>query len=489
MTARQVKSIAVVATIAAICWLAFRNITTAAGFPLLGADARVFLPQALAYAQSGELVNHVWRPAASLDPTGGQRMVYHGFLYPMIIGSLIGRPSGENLAILLATIQTLAALALPLLLLDLRRRLGAPLTAGAWLWALAFGIAGAVYSYGSPGRPEPLVALLIMVAVVAGWRLPVRWRVRGAGLLLGVIAALDPLVGVLAALATLGVSAWVMPLRGFLAAAVIAGGYAMACFAFLIALIYPYPWEDWVLGTLRMGKVAMVNSQTSGSLVLWMTNSTNWMLPVALTAIGAGAAWLARGRAPKSPIVFGAIMLLALAAIARFTIMQHWATYNLAPFMPIGMIAPYLAVTAARSPLTLRLALAACLLVIAAGPLRDLAMRGMWIDDGVSLRQATSKLAEFSAKHPEGRIVIAESLFSVVPNSGHSEFFRGDPPPSATFVVIPQAFEKHFTPPTIPGFSLLENHFQKSTPAVFGVALAFDQKGCGFAIYQRNKQP
>jgi len=490
VTARQVKLVATLATIVAIAWLALRSVTTAAGFPLLGVDARVFLPQALAYAQSGELVNHVWQPAASLDPTGARRMVYHGFLYPMVIASLIGKPSGENLAILLAAIQTLAALALPLLLLDLRRRLGLAMTAGAWLWTLAFGLAGAVYSYGSPGRPEPLVTLLIMLAVMAGWRLPLGWRVRGAGLLLGLVAALDPLVGLLGALATLAVCAWTLRPREFLAAALIAGGYAMACFAFLITLVYPYPWQDWVLGTLRMGKVALSDGRTSEALVHWMTNGPNWMLPVALIAIATGAAWLARGHAPKSPLAFAAAMLLALGAIVRFTVMQHWATYNLVPFLPIGMIAPYLAVTASRSPLALRLALAACLLVIAAGLVRDLAMRAMWIHDGITLRQATRHLAEFRAKHPEARILIAETLFSVAPDpAGRGGFFRGVPPRSAAFVVVPQAFGKHLTPPTLPGFSLLEDHFQKSTPTVLGLALAADQKGCGFAIYRRDMPP
>jgi hypothetical protein len=480
---------AVLATTVALVWLGFRGVTTAWGFPLLGVDARVFLPQALAFAESGELVNRVWQPAAALDVEGSGRMVYHGYLYPMVIAGLLGEGRSEKLSIVLSIIQTLAALALPLLLLDLGRRRGMRMNPAAWLWALAFGVATAVYSYGSPGRPEPLVTLLMMVAVGIGWRLAPAWRVRGAGVLLGVVASLHPLVGVLAALATLATCAWTLAPRRFLQSAVVAGGYAMACFTLLMALVYPYRWDDWVLGTLRMGKVAMQDGRTSEALGHWMTNGPNWMLPVALLAIGAGGGWLVRGHWPKSPVAFGVVLIVALAAVVRFTIIQHWATYNLVPFVPIGMLAPYLAVTSRRSPLALRAGIAVCLLVVSLGVLRDLALRGMWLIDGVSLREAKRQLADFSAHHPHARIAFAEPLFTLAPDSPQVDFYRESPPPTAEFAVVPQAFQLRATPPVIPGFTLLEDHFQASAPVVMGVALASDQKGCGFAIYRRNQPP
>jgi hypothetical protein len=489
MLARRAKPLALLATVLVVSWLAFRGATTAAGFPLLGVDGRVFLPQALTYAQSGELINHAWQPAASLDPTGNERMLYHGFLYPMVIGTLIGAPRSENLVLTLAAIQTLAALALPLLLLDLRRRRGIPITLGGWFWTLAFGVATSVYTYGSPGRAEPLVALLIMTAVVVGWRLPVPWRIRGTGILLGVVASLDPLVGLLAALITLPVCAWTMPPRGLVTAALVAGGYAMACFALLITCIYPYSWNDWVLGMLRMGGHALKDGRPSEAFAHWMTNGPNWMLPVAVMVIGAGAGWLARGRGPASPVAFAVLTVLALAAMVRFTIIQHWAVYNLAPFIPLGMIAPYLAVTAPRAALAFRLSIAACLSVIAIGVVRDLALRGFWLDDGISLRDAKARIARFSAAHPQARIAFTEPLYTLVDDVRKVDFFVDVPPPSATMIVLPQAYEKNATPPHVRGFSLLEDHFQQSTPVLFGVTLAADQKGCGFAIYQRNEPP
>ena len=137
----------------------------------------------------------------------------------------------------------------------------------------------------------------------------------------------------------------------------------------------------------------------------------------------------------------------------------------------------------------MRLGIAACLSSIAIGVLRDVALRGFWLHDGVSLRDAKARIARFRAAHPQARIAFTEPLYTLVEDARRVGFFVDVPSPMATMMIMPQAYEKNAKPPLIGDFTLLEDYFQASIPVLFGVILAADQKGCGFAIYQRNKQP
>ena len=468
--------------ILAVCWFIFRTWTTATGFPLLAVDSQVFLPPALSWAGKGTLVNEVWPSAAILDPTGNRRMIYHGFLYPLILGSLPGTPSPQALGTLLALIQLFAAILFTLILVRLSHRDGRRPDAITWFWIVSFSVAGAYYTYGSPGRPEPLVAVVLYAALLIGRRFPVDWRIRGVGVLLGIIAALHPFAGGFSAIIAIGGLAWVFPPVRAMKAAIITGGYAMIAFGLLVTFVYPYSFDDWIFGTIRMGKVALRPSGLESLRpVYWWTNGPNWFFPATLGLIAAGGLVLLRRHRPASSLLFACAVAAALWTSYQFVFVPYWATYNLVVFLPLGLLGVFFLLTGERLPprcLSVMTLLTSC--GIAVGAMRDMVQRISYAEEGISLAQARTHFRDFRKRHPGSTVSLAPALFTLADLS--DDLGGGG---KSDFLMEAQAFGLRREPPAVPGYRLIENYFQQSPPEVLGISYAKDHRGCGFAIYQK----
>ena len=70
--------------------LAFSFLASFKSWPLLDGDAPYFMVPAPEFSEGRGLINPVWIPPLddSVDGVGGRRYIYHGFLYPLLIGRL-----------------------------------------------------------------------------------------------------------------------------------------------------------------------------------------------------------------------------------------------------------------------------------------------------------------------------------------------------------------------------------------------------------------
>jgi hypothetical protein len=490
---RIAASLAIAAFLAAI---ALRTWTTVLGFPALAVDAVVFQPQAISFARDGSLVNPVWRPAKNLDPEGVGRMSYHGFLSPMVTGSLMNRADAFALTRSLAAIHALSALLFPLFLYRFARLWKIPMNAGVVCWATLLAWVNAHYTLSNVGRYESMAALVLMAGILAGSFFSATWQTRVGGALAGILAAMHPIAGCLAAIGICVRATWKFPVAQCARHIVVAGGYAMAVFTLLL-LWYPYGFEDWLYGTLSMGRHAMapVHAPLVARLRYWLWHGPSFFsLGVAVLFAFGGWRFLRRrqleGRGPAAPILFYPGIAVALAAIWRFAVQAPWSNYNLMPFVPLGLLlifketAPGLEPRSRLPQRMLAGAAVAVLLIAAIGPARDTLMRIHFLRHGVTLAEARRELARFREQHPGAEIALDTNLFTLTEDYRNVIFWSGKAPLGIAYLVVAEAYRQRPAPPAIEGYELTENHFNPRPPRLLGFALAEDNKGNGFAIYR-----
>ncbi len=477
----------------------FRAYATARGVPLLAADARVFLPQTVSFHERGELINHVWSGAAKLDRTGERRMVYHGFLFPMVLGKMMWRGDYLTLARCLAILQTIATLLPGVLLLILMKRWQWELTARRVLLVLLLMVAGANYTQGSLGRPDVLAAVIVSAGLASIAAAPQSWHKFIAGISIGLVTAAAPVVGVLSGLLFAGYAAWRWQPRRCLietaAAALLAGVVFAGCF-----WCYPYSLGEWWDGTMRMGSSAFSQAAQSSSVRSffydYVARGSSWFLGVAL-ALALWSVWRMRQRSAgaASPLLFYGALILLAAALVRFVFYISWARYNLLPLMPLGFLAVFHELGRARAahhrPLNFYPRVAfGILLILSFGFVGDLYERAHTLRFGLDLPQARERFAALRARSPAAIIGLHQSLFTLTEERGKIIFnsTAATIPAEAMLWLQPQAHSRDFQPPPIAGFRLLENYFNPQPVSLFGRSLWSGDRSCGFAVYERDAE-
>lgn len=417
-------------------------------------------------------------------------MIYHGFLYSMIIGSLLWSPTPETLAIVVALIQAFATLLFPAILACFVLKTKKEITVTSTIFCTIYSVLAGFYLYSTPGRPEPLTTLILLSSILASIYLPPPWRIGLNGIILGIIAAIHPMAAILILLTLLAILAWIYPLRKFVSSTIVIGALSFATFIFLLFYIYPFPPRDWFHGTLVMGNYALMSSsggQKMGSIHIF-TNGANWMLPLVLALAIHSIVKLRKSythQKPQSPLPFYLLLFALLAVIYRVTIVQSWGIYNLAPIVPVLLLAPaWKSITRPPSikysiiPITI-------LLLALVGPAKDCLLRFVFLENGVTLRESRSSIASFQNVHPKSRIAFQESAFMLTPEAESNPLYYAERiPDKADYAILPQAFTLSSHPPALPNATLLRNNWTPSIPKLFGLPLARDHRGCGFAIYK-----
>lgn len=276
-------------------------------------DLRVFGPPALSVARDGSLANPVWGESALLNPDGAQVFTSHGPLFPWAVGTIVRPRSYDALLWTLAAARA-ATVLLAAAVLDagVRRHPGA---ATGWLAVVALPAAMTWVVLLPPGRPEDVVAPLLLLAVaglaqVRGWP-----RVALGTLAVAVVGSLSPLAGVVAGLGVLALLAAEHDDRGGLVRGVgVAAAAGLGSAAMF--LVYPLSVERWWYGFSRAADVAvrvpMAGGGGAGSIRL-----SGWLLLALLTAFVVAAA---RDRRPAvtGAAVVGLAVCVAVALVAWF---------------------------------------------------------------------------------------------------------------------------------------------------------------------------
>ena len=481
--------------------IAYRSYATAQAAPVISVDSIVFLPPAISFHESERLTNPVWAGAPVLDPSGQNRMIYHGFLYPMLVSLLMWRGDWIALAGVLAILHAIATLLVGPFLLNFARLWNWKLTTRCLFLILLFVAACANYTQGSLYRPEPLAAIILMLAVLCASRFSLRWHGPIMAIGIGLLGAIDPVIGVFAGLGFGAYAAWRHSASRFWLELAVAGACSLAVFA-LCFLWYPYSMAEWFVGTLRMSQSAFAQATGLSMWRLFLANyvyyGCSWMLAATIPlSIWCGVRFLRRRlhtqNGPASPILFFVMVSLGALVQARCILYGPWATYNWLPLMPLAFVPIFyelgrmLEIDRARVSHFQRVAFA-ILFLTAVGLFGDLYERAHMLRSGFNLREARERLAQWRTEHPRTLIGLDKNLFALTEDySGIALSRSRQPPEQVELWVFAQAFTYHQQPPAFAGFQLLENHFNPNRLSLFGIPLWRTERGSGIAIYARDK--
>jgi hypothetical protein len=449
-------------------------------WPLIDGDGPALFPPAVELSLGRPLTNPVWPAplADSIDGPGGRRLVYHGFLYAVLTGTL-GRALGGGAQ---ATVQAaylvhwlaacLAALA-TLLWVRLDRRPDQALAGALPLSMLAL-------STSTHGRMEPLVLLVVALALV-GWRLlasPGRDAAAGAAAALLVFAS--PACGVLAfcvlpaALAGSGPDA-ATGRRAAAAAAGAAAGAALAIGA------YPYPIADWVAGVARYSRIVLALPSGQRFVATWVAAP---QAPLLALTFG-GPALLALhhlGRAGRSlpPLrrtVVGVAAALFALGLARIAFMKTEASYNAIVWIPLLAA---LAGRRPRPPLVAWLLVAALALPATGGARSAALLARQFRADAVSFAEVRGLLGAL----PAADTAVATSLWLAAPDPAAAHYAERDDG-ARRWVVRAQTHSGRTDPPAVEGYAVRRHRYGPGV-RVLGLPLSRTPNGWEYALYERR---
>ena len=159
------------------------------GFPVPDGDAMYYYPVMLDRASGQGFSNHFSRFVQQFDPTGEGRLVYHGYLYPLLVGSLAWKPCYASIEIVVATLE-IAALAACIGLFWFAQR-GTPSARSAmgYLLSATATLACATVISGHAGRSETIGIPIIATGAILLYTIPFRWHWLSCGVAVGLLAA------------------------------------------------------------------------------------------------------------------------------------------------------------------------------------------------------------------------------------------------------------------------------------------------------------
>src|SRR5438128_4143680 len=73
-------------------------------YPVFDGDSGSFLPVAISYARGEGLVNLIWHPFYVYDTRYPGNFTWHGFLYPMLLGSLAPSPTYKAIRLIIGVL-------------------------------------------------------------------------------------------------------------------------------------------------------------------------------------------------------------------------------------------------------------------------------------------------------------------------------------------------------------------------------------------------
>jgi hypothetical protein len=449
-------------------------------WPILDGDAPAYFRAAVEWGEGRSLTNPLWLPPLddSLDGPGGRRFTYHGFLYPLIVGSLARLAGGGPEASVAAAylLHWLAAVVAGVCVLSAAASLRGPVrTVLAGVTPLAMlGLSIAWH-----GRVEPLALLLIACGAWA-WRAlpPVRRETVSAAiatLLLFTSPAAGLMAGCLLLAAVVASEAARTDARRLSAAML--GSLAAAAVA---VAIYPYPILDWVEGVRRHGRINLGLPVGQGFAATWLIAPELPLLAVTFGAVLVGASRQSvrvfAGLRAWRRIVFAASLAFFYAGLARTAFLKTEAAYNAAIWIPL-LACLSLASASRLAPWVV----AAAFALPAAGLARSSAILATQFEpDAVAfadVRNRLRALAPSGCSATPGLWLAASGLGMEIAGVD-----RGAP-----CLILQQAKTGRAEPPTLPGYRLIENAFRPGVMTM-GVPISRTRGGWEYAVYWQDAE-
>jgi len=294
--------------------------------PVPGGDDFYFMPVVVNYSAGNGLYTFGWRET---DPTGAGRMVWHGYLQPMLYGSLLWSSTYRAL-VLLHGFVAIVTLALTSVIFSQVLRSSRSRSTVIPVLAAALMIVGLVPCL-LTGRPEPLACLILLATTILLSRAPILPQPIVIGVSLTLLGITTPVGALLAALLTGCFYSW----NNAFAAAAIKYAATMAIAACGVALssqfIYPFGLVEWMHGLHYATR--MLNYLEASRTQYWLFSPSAFMFgPLFVTALGCGVVltsrFIANVKCLTGLIGFGIAFLLASW---RFSVWVSARHYNLFP--------------------------------------------------------------------------------------------------------------------------------------------------------------
>ncbi|MCC7007729.1 MAG: hypothetical protein IT184_02840 [Acidobacteria bacterium] len=462
-----------VALCAAYCALA-----AASTWPLIDGDGPAYFPAAVEWSRGRGLINPVWLPPLNdtIDGPGGRRLIYHGFTYALVAGTVGRWLGGGPIATVWAAylIHLLAAVVGALALLmaaDIR-------PATARILGLAAPIAMLACSLATHGRPEPLALVLVSAAVLV-WRIrPGPTGAAAAGAAAALLLVTSPACGALA-LPLLVAAVLTSRRTGSIARDGAAAALGWAAGAAIAVIAYPYPIADWIAGVRRHAAINFSLPLGQGILTTWVTAAELPLLGLTMVLLAGGALNIVVQRlaslSMSRRVVAAASVTLFAAGLARTALLKSEASYNAIVWMPLLAA---LALSAPRRRVG-ELVLLLALMPPVAGAVRTAALlAGQYRSTAVTYDDVRRRLRAL----PADELSISGGLWLAADDSAAVGIIGRDP--LRRFVVQQQAKTGQQQPGALAGYALQEDRFGPGS-SLWRLPVARTPGGWEFALYLR----
>ena len=453
----------------------FAGLASLKTWPVLDGDAPAYFSPAVEFSQGRALTNPTWLPPLdeSIDGPGGRRYIYHGFVYPLLIGWL-GRFAGGGAAACVAWMHffnVIAALSCAVGVLGFCRTQDGFRKILSFMLPLFFFALCEAYA----GRPEPAVFLLMGLGLIAVQNLRGTLLSCALSFLCGLVFLASPAIGVLILLPWLAFrisrkEKISLTEIAFSVSAVLA---ALAlCFSF-----YPYSPTEWLQGVWRHSRINLALPQGQGFLQTWISRAQTPLLifTFGITALLALRCVLQgiRNQTIAARYNFAALLFFFLFGVGKVAFFKTEASYNAVVWIPLFLAVLLSGEIKKASRIAPLFALALPILGLARS---SLVLIQQFKAEAVLFQEVQEVIL---AKEKDG-IQISPGLFLAAPDPRQVSFGEMETP----WRMEQQTNRGVSQPPEIPGYRLVKNRFG-SPIRILSLPISRAPGGWEYSLYQR----
>jgi hypothetical protein len=441
----------------------------------LDGDAPAYFSPVVEFSQGRGLTNPTWLPPLddSIDGPGGRRYIYHGFVYPLLIGWL-GKLSGGGATSCLAWMHffnLIVSLSCAIGVLGFFHQQDGFRKILSFILPLFFFALCEAYA----GRPEPAVFLLMGLGLIAAQNLRGTLLSCALSFFCALVFLASPAIGVLSVLPFMAFKISRKEKISFIEVAVGVASFVAAltlCFLF-----YPYSPIEWFQGVWRHSRINLALPQGQGFLQAWISRAQTPLLiftfgVIALLALKCVLQEI-RNQTIAVGYVLSALLFFFLIGVGKVAFLKTEASYNAVVWIPL-FLAILLSVEIKNAS---RIALLFALILPVLGLVRSsLVLIWQFRPEAVSFYEAQDVMV---VKEREG-IQISSGFFLAAPDP-RQVYFGGE----ATLWRLEQQTNRGvIQPPEIPGYRLVKNRFGGPI-RILGLPISRTPGGWEYALYRR----
>lgn len=469
-------------------------------WPPLDGDALSYIPPIFQYANNRKLVNSIWAPIKIFDPQGEGRLVYHGFLYQMIVGSFVPSPTHRGIIFIIAILNIIT---LGCLSFIFYRFISIAKISSFWKIAITGSALLSISTliYGLIGRPDTFAILILSLLIGALITTDKQRHWIFFGLAIGILACSCTVAAILLSVAFiiyLSIRFNRKQLITYsLLSLVLTSAVMSMCF-----LWYPYNLLDWIEGNYKHFLSAVMSYWKRSILLYWFIIPYSFLFGVIFIVALSCALYLYScfKSLIKIKWLFFCSIFILLVLIYWFGIRVPTHSYNIRLFAPLiyaVIIYSYVFWEGSNlgrqkyKKMLIRIGLLTIFILCAFGFLREIVLFQENTKSGMSYNKARYLLENFRAHH-KGLIMLSSGLFTLTENYNNivvsivikEEIDKFNP----DYIILQQVYLKTLFPPEIPGFMIIEDFYSKTVPRLFGIKIANVNRGYSFAIYRKKSQ-